>query len=463
MVFADLFFIFIFLPLSLTLYFAFSNKEYRNWVLVLFSLYFYAWGEPLWIIVLIFSASIDFINAILMERYRQHAMAFVVLSLVVNLGLLMTFKYSGFLVENVNQLLGFSLHVPSFTLPIGISFYTFQTISYVIDVYRGEVRAQHSYLRFMMYVSMYHQLVAGPIVRYAHVEQEINNRQVTGSEMSRGFLRFCFGLFKKVYFANIAGELVGQFLNVDPTTMTTGGGWFGLLMFTLQIYFDFSGYSDMAIGLGWMYGFHYQENFKYPYTATSATDFWRKWHISLGSFFRDYLYIPMGGNKRFAVRNLFVVWFLTGLWHGASWNFILWGLYFGLLIWLERAFLMKLLEKIPKVLSHLYLLFIAVIGWAIFYFTDLHRLGAFFSVLFGSAKENWNLVLIESLKSHVWWLMLAVIFCMPVYGWLYDWMAKKLKPKTHFWFLAVVAFGLFWVSVTLLVGRSFNPFLYFRF
>jgi alginate O-acetyltransferase complex protein AlgI len=337
-------------------------------------------------------------------------------------------------------------------------------MSYVIDVYRGEVKAQQSYLRFLMYVSLYHQLVAGPIVRYAHVEQEINNRSVSGSEMSRGFIRFCFGLFKKVYFANMAGELVASFLDVDPGQLTVGGSWYGLLMFALQIYFDFSGYSDMAIGLGWMYGFHYHENFKYPYTATSATDFWRKWHISLGSFFRDYLYIPLGGNKKNVTRNLLVVWFLTGLWHGASWNFILWGLYFGLLIWIERAFLLKVLERIPKFISHVYLIFIALVGWAIFYFTDLGTLGHFFKVLFGAApNDSWSISLTESIKSHIWWMLLALLCCMPVYHWIQSALEKRLSRNAHFWTLATIAFIMFLISVTLLVGNTYNPFLYFRF
>jgi alginate O-acetyltransferase complex protein AlgI len=464
MVFASLIFIFLFLPLSLTLYFASGNKSYRNWILVLFSMFFYAWGEPFWIIVLIFSASVDFVNAILMERYRRHALFFLILSLFVNLGLLGTFKYGGFIVENINLVLGTSMSVPAFALPIGISFYTFQSMSYVIDVYRGEVKAQQSYLRFLMYVSLYHQLVAGPIVRYADIEQEINNRSVSGSEMSRGFLRFCFGLFKKVYFANIAGEVVAQFLDVPASDLTTGGSWYGLLMFALQIYFDFSGYSDMAIGLGWMYGFHYHENFKYPYTATSATDFWRKWHISLGSFFRDYLYIPLGGNRKHVTRNLLIVWFLTGLWHGASWNFIMWGLYFGLLIWIERAFLLRVLEKIPRFISHIYLIFVALFGWAIFYFTDLSAMGSFFKVMFGGGKnESWNLQLTESLKEHLWWLTLALLFCMPVFGWMNLFLEKRVSVKSHFWILAVAAFVLFLISVALLVGKTFNPFLYFRF
>jgi alginate O-acetyltransferase complex protein AlgI len=464
MLFASLEFIFVFLPLSLTLYFAFTNKAWRNAILVIFSLIFYAWGEPFWIMLLIFSGSVDFVNALLMEQYRSKSRIFLVASLIIQLGLLATFKYGAFICQNINMALGTSIPIPTNTLPIGISFYTFQTLSYVIDVYRGEVKAQRSYLRFLMYVSMYHNLVAGPIVRYAHVENEINNRSISGSQMSRGFLRFCFGLFKKVYFANIAGELVAQFLDVPSADLTMGGSWYGLLMFTFQIYFDFSGYSDMAIGLGLMYGFHYKENFTYPYTATSASDFWRKWHISLGSWFRDYLYIPLGGNRSNGTRNLLIVWFLTGLWHGASWNFVLWGLYFGFLIWIERTFLLKVLERIPKFISHVYLLFIALIGWAIFYFTDISQLGGFFKVLFGSGgNEKWNIELVESIKEHVWWLLLALLLCMPVYGWFNRMLEKRLSPNAQFWTLASIAFVLFLVSVALLVGKTYNPFLYFRF
>jgi alginate O-acetyltransferase complex protein AlgI len=466
MVFASLVFIFLFLPLNICLYFLSGNQTYRNWVLVLFSLFFYAWGEPVWIIVLIFSASVDFINAIFIEQYRGRTLSkvFVALSLIVNLGLLTAFKYSGFIYENLNSWFGLGLEVPSFALPIGISFYTFQTISYIVDVYRGQVKAQTSYLKFLMFVSLYHQLVAGPIVRYAHIENEINNRRTNVTEVGRGIIRFCIGLFKKVYFANAAGELVAQFLNVDPGSMTVGGSWLGLLMFTLQIYFDFSGYSDMAIGLGWIFGFHYHENFNYPYIAKSATEFWRRWHISLGSFFRDYVYIPMGGNRKHATFNLLVVWFLTGLWHGASWNFILWGLYFGLLIWLERAFLQSLLSKVPAFVSHAYLLFVAVMGWAIFYFTDLSKLGNFFTVLFGAASnDTWSFQVTDALTGHLWWLVLAIACCMPIYSKVVDWAENNVMTRKVFWSQATIAFLLFVVSIAMLVGKSYNPFLYFRF
>lgn len=465
MVFASLLFIFLFLPLNLVLYYMYGNKTYRNVVLVAFSMFFYAWGEPLWIIILIISATVDFVNAQYVERYRgsPKAKVFLVVSIAINLLLLVIFKYSGFLYENVNSLFGLSLEVPNIALPIGISFYTFQTISYVVDVYRGEVKAQTSYLRFMMFVSLYHQLVAGPIVRYIHIEDEINNRRTYPEEMARGFVRFCFGLFKKVYFANIAGELVRQFLDVDPATMTTAGSWYGLLMFALQIYFDFSGYSDMAIGLGWMFGFHYHENFNYPYIAKSATEFWRRWHISLGSFFRDYVYIPMGGNRRNGTLNLFVVWFLTGLWHGASWNFILWGLYFGVLIWIERLFLLRWLEKLPAAVSHVYLVFVALFGWAIFYFTDLSRMTAFFGVLFGGANEAIDVMVIEAVKGNIWWMILALVCCMPVYHVIVRWIETHIPQKINYWGVALGCVLIFGISIALLVGKTYNPFLYFRF
>jgi alginate O-acetyltransferase complex protein AlgI len=442
-----------------------GNKTYRNVVLVSFSMFFYAWGEPLWIIILIISATVDYVNAQYVERYRGSPAAkiFLVVSIIINLLLLVIFKYSGFLYENVNSLFGLSLEVPNIALPIGISFYTFQTISYVVDVYRGEVKAQKSYLRYMMFVSLYHQLVAGPIVRYSHVENEINNRRTYPEEMARGFVRFCFGLFKKVYFANIAGELVRQFLDVDPMAMTTAGSWYGLFMFALQIYFDFSGYSDMAIGLGWMFGFHYHENFKYPYIAKSATDFWRRWHISLGTFFRDYVYIPLGGNRTNGTFNLFLVWFLTGLWHGASWNFIIWGLYFGVLIWIERLFLLKALEKVPAFVSHVYLLFVALFGWAIFYFTDLSKLGSFLGVLFGGSNEWIDVIVVESLKANLWWMILAIVCCMPVYHLGVRWIETHIPQKINYWGAAFGVIIIFAISVALLVGKTYNPFLYFRF
>lgn len=469
MVFASLIFIFIFLPLNLVLYYSWGNKDYRNWLLVLFSFFFYSWGEPVWIILMVISASVDYVNALVIEKFRGTVWAKVglVTCLVVNLGLLAIFKYSAFLYQNINSIFGLELTVPTFSLPIGISFYTFQTISYVLDVYKGEVKAQTSYMKFMMFVSLYHQLVAGPIVRYAHIAHEIDHRVVDVNDISAGVSRFCQGLFKKVFFANVAGELAKPYLDGNLDLLSVGGSWFGLLMFSLQIYFDFSGYSDMAIGLGRMFGFHYHENFNHPYVATSATDFWRRWHISLGTFFRDYLYIPLGGNKTKVYRNLLIVWFLTGLWHGASWNFILWGLYFGLLIAIERAFLGRVLVKIPVLFSHFYLVMLALIGWAIFYFTDLSRLGTFFSVLFGAAGKNFSDVGLEiQLKANVFWMIAALIFCMPISKFFKSLMEKHFTQQQLQYIPYAQVFmniSMILVSVALLVGKSFNPFLYFRF
>ncbi len=467
MVFASLLFIFLFLPLNLTLYYLTNNKNYRNWLLVIFSLFFYAWGEPVWIIIMIISATVDYINALAIERFRGTAWAKVGLisSIVVNLGLLFLFKYSGFLYENINFFFGLKLDVPSFTLPIGISFYTFQTISYVIDVYRGEVKAQKSYMKFTMFVSLYHQLVAGPIVRYSHIAHEIDNRIFDINDISEGVTRFCFGLFKKVFFANVAGQLVAQYLNSDIETLSVSAGWFGMLMFSLQIYFDFSGYSDMAIGLGKMFGFHYHENFNYPYIARSATDFWRRWHISLGSFLRDYVYIPLGGNRKHQLLNIMIVWFLTGFWHGANWNFIFWGMYFGVLVGIEKLFLYKLLQKLPKFIGHLYLLIAVFMSWILFYYTDVTKLGKFISLLFGFTKNpvgDFELELV--INNHLYWLIFALICCMPVYPFVQKLLKKYIHDDIKVqWIFIGFSFIALAVSTALLVGKSYNPFLYFRF
>lgn len=467
MVFASLIFLFLFLPLNLLLYYSTGNRNYRNWVLVIFSFIFYSWGEPIWVVLLVFSALVDYINGLVIEKYRGTIGEKIGLisSLIINLGLLGTFKYSGFIVENVNALLGLSLEVPSFALPIGISFYTFQTISYTVDVYRGEVKAQRSFMRFMMFVSLYSQLVAGPIVRYQDIASEIDERKTSTDDILTGISRFCQGLFKKVFFANIAGELAAPWLGTPSTDLSVAGSWFGILMFSLQIYYDFSGYSDMAIGLGRMFGFHFLENFNYPYAARSATDFWRRWHMSLGSFFRDYVYVPLGGNRRLYYRNLLIVWFLTGLWHGASWNFILWGLYFGFLIAIERLFLNRWLERLPAIFSHVYLIGIAMVGWTIFYFTDLNALSDYIGVMFGiSSGLVWDSTLTDTLMSNMFWLLPALIFCLPVYPimtrtGLFSGMFKSAHPYAGMIWNLVLLF----VSVSFLVGKTYNPFLYFRF
>ena len=462
MVFSSLFFLTVFLPLNLLLYYITESNNIRNIILVVFSLFFYAWGEPIWISLLIFSALVDYLNGLFIERYRSNWIAKlgIFITLFINLGLLFTFKYSDFIIENINLLFNSQFTKPGFLLPIGISFYTFQTISYSIDVYKGEVKAQRNFLNFLMFVSLYHQLVAGPIVRYSHIEKEIKNRKFYWGDFSSGVTRFSKGLFKKVLIANVAGEIVQQFLEKDIVDMTSSSAWFGISMYALQIYFDFSGYSDMAIGLGKMFGFHYDENFKHPYTSTSIGDFWRRWHISLGTFFRDYLYIPLGGNKRNIYLNLFIVWFCTGFWHGASWNFIIWGLYFCLILITEKLFLNNILEKMHDIFKHVYALFFIIVGWAIFYFTDLNKLVDFLALMFGSnGLKLSDYEVFSSIKENVIWLIFAITLCTPFYTYIIKWI-----DSFRFRFLNIAHLIIFlniimlMSSIAMLVNKTYNPF-----
>lgn len=472
MVFSNLFFIYLFLPLNLILYYAVPNKTWKNVVLLLFSLFFYSWGEPVWVFLLMLTAFLDYTWAKCIEYFnltgqqRRKKIALIA-SLVFDLGMLGVFKYSGFVVENINLLTGLSLPVPQIALPIGISFYTFQTISYVLDVYRGQVAAQKRYYKYLMYLSSYHQLVAGPIVRYSDVAAEIENRTVSAQDFSEGITRFCLGLTKKVVVANVAGSLAGNYLDANLASLSVAGAWFGVLLYTLQIYYDFSAYSDMAIGLGRMFGFHYHQNFNYPYIAKSVTEFWRRWHISLSSFFRDYVYIPLGGKYRHQIFNICVVWFLTGLWHGASWNFILWGVFYGALLIVEKLGLLKVLEKIPSVFSHLYLLFLTLIGWTIFYTTDLGKLGGYFGVMFGlSGNALSDPQLSITFMNNLFWLIAAVLFCMPITQFVKRWTQAQRSEGVRAGISivnAIMNVMLLFVCTAMLVGDSYNPFLYFRF
>lgn len=472
MVFSNLFFIYLFLPLNLILYYAVPNKTWKNVVLLLFSLFFYSWGEPVWVFLLMLTAFLDYTWAKCIEYFhltgqqRRKKIALIA-SLVFDLGMLGVFKYSGFVVENINLLTGLSLPVPKIALPIGISFYTFQTISYVLDVYRGQVAAQKRYYKYLMYLSSYHQLVAGPIVRYSDVAAEIENRTVSAQDFSEGITRFCLGLTKKVVVANVAGSLAGNYLDADLASLSVAGAWFGVLLYTLQIYYDFSAYSDMAIGLGRMFGFHYHQNFNYPYIAKSVTEFWRRWHISLSSFFRDYVYIPLGGKYRHQIFNICVVWFLTGLWHGASWNFILWGVFYGALLIVEKLGLLKVLEKIPSVFSHLYLLFLTLIGWTIFYTTDLGKLRGYFGVMFGlSDNALSDPQLSITFMNNLFWLVAAVLFCMPITQLVKRWAQAQRSEGVRAGISivnAIMNVMLLFVCTAMLVGDSYNPFLYFRF
>jgi len=459
------------MPVNLFLYYIVKNRTWRNWVLIVSSLVFYAWGEPVWITAMIFSAVFDYFNALMVEKYRGtwKAKAFVVLSVTGNLLLLGIFKYSGFFVENINYLFGLSLPVPRISLPIGISFYTFQTISYTVDVYRGEVKAQKSFTKFLLFVSLFHQLVAGPIVRYIDIADEIENRRVTPAGFSDGVSRFIAGLGKKVLIANTAGDIARTFLDTDYSRLPVTGAWLGILLYAFQIYFDFSGYSDMAIGLGRMYGFTYKENFDYPYISKSITEFWRRWHISLGTFFRDYVYIPLGGNRRRLARNLLVVWFLTGLWHGASWNFIIWGLYYFVFIAAEKFFLKKILDRLPSVLSRIYTLLVVLIGWVFFYHTDMGQGLRFLGVMFGNAASFTNSEVSIIFRSNAVFLAIAAIASTPLavrlYGAIKDYFSDN-RARVAFMdyvFKPVLNILVLVLSLAFLVGQSYNPFLYFRF
>lgn len=373
MVFSSIVFLCIFFPAVILCYYL-CPKSLRNLFLLLASLLFYAWGEPKYILIMLFSTVFDYCNGRLLEYFEvkkknTSGRIILIISVVGNLGILCFFKYTDFILTSFSSLTNSEFPLLNLTLPIGISFYTFQTMSYTIDVYRGNIKAQHSLISFGMYVCMFPQLIAGPIVRYSDVAQEVDERKTSFSLCASGMQRFLLGLGKKVLLANQIGALWDEISSLNASDLSMSLAWLGAFAFTFQIYFDFSGYSDMAIGLGEMFGFHFPENFRYPYESKSITEFWRRWHITLSSWFREYLYIPLGGSRRGTIRqilNLFAVWSLTGLWHGAGWNFILWGLYYFTLLVIEKLFLHKLLNHLPSVLQHIYALFWIVIGWVIF-------------------------------------------------------------------------------------------------
>ena len=469
MVFSSLLFLYAFLPVCLLLYFLVPGLKGKNIVLLCASLVFYAWGEPVYVFLMLAVAALNWGFGLLLEKKRSKGL--LALCVALNLASLVVFKYAGFLVENCNALFGAAFRVPQISLPIGISFYTFQALSYSVDVYRKDVGVQRSYWKFLLYVSMFPQLIAGPIVRYVDVAAQIESRESDPENVFRGVTRFCVGLGKKVLLADHVGQVADQLLGGSFTGATTLGIWLGALMYMFQIYFDFSGYSDMAIGLGRIFGFRYMENFKLPYTSKSISEFWRRWHISLSSFFRDYVYIPLGGNRKHVYLNLFVVWALTGLWHGASWNFVLWGLYFFVLLCIERL-LRNGLSRIPKPVRHLVTLVLILFSWNIFYHTDLTRLLESFRILFGLSgsgftNETTNLLLRNNLPL----LLVCAVGCTAipqftgnVIGLLCaekrdDGVGHKVYAALTFVFdLALLA-----LATISLAGSSYNAFLYFRF
>lgn len=469
MVFSSLLFLYAFLPVCLLLYFLVPGLKGKNIVLLCASLVFYAWGEPVYVFLMLAVAALNWGFGLLLGKKRSKGL--LALCVALNLASLVVFKYAGFLVENCNALFGTALRDPQISLPIGISFYTFQALSYSVDVYRKDVGVQRSYWKFLLYVSMFPQLIAGPIVRYVDVAAQIESRESDPENVFRGVTRFCVGLGKKVLLADHVGQVADQLLGGSFTGATTLGIWLGALMYMFQIYFDFSGYSDMAIGLGRIFGFRYMENFKLPYTSKSISEFWRRWHISLSSFFRDYVYIPLGGNRRHVYLNLFIVWALTGLWHGASWNFVLWGLYFFVLLCIERL-LKKQLSKTPKPVRHVLTLLLILISWNVFYHTDLGRLRESFAIFFGFAgsgftSETTNMLLRNNLPL----IAICAVGCSAipqftgnVVGLL---CAEKREDgighKVYAGLTFVFDLALLALATISLAGSSYNAFLYFRF
>ena len=467
MVFSSLVFLLRFLPVTLLLYFIAPGMKAKNAVLIAASLFFYAWGEPVWVILLIISSVVDYICGGFAGKYPNtpKGRIFVIISLVLNLGLLGFFKYGGFIVRNLNALPGLNIPDPGVSLPIGISFYTMQTISYTIDAYRGRAKVQKSFARFLLFVSMFPQLVAGPIVRYTDVEDQLEERSISMQGIYEGITRFVSGLAKKTLIANCAGSVATKYLDGELLGMSAPEVWFGLLCFTFQIYFDFSGYSDMAIGLGRVFGFTFPENFNYPYTAQSITDFWRRWHMTLGRFFRDYVYIPLGGNRRLQMRNIFIVWMLTGLWHGASWNFAIWGLYFAVILVLEKKFLLKALEKVPKALRAIYSFLLVMFGFNFFYFEDFSRNIDALKVMFGldgsalPAAETLRLVI-----SYLPFIAVCVVCSVPVKRFILDRAEKLRLPEGVRAAAAALCIAIIFImSAASIVSNSYNPFIYFRF
>lgn len=473
MVFSSLLFLFVFLPIVLILYFA-VPKKFRNLVLFLVSLIFYAWGEPIYILIMLFSTIVDYTHGLLVERFKdkgqdKYAKLTVASSMIINLGLLSFFKYTDFFIANANTIFGAGIPLLKLALPIGISFYTFQTMSYTIDVYRGEARAQRNIISFGAYVVLFPQLIAGPIVQFKTIADQLNHRKETFEKFNYGVTRFMTGLGKKVLLANNIGILWDQISGMELTKVPVLTAWVGIIAFAFQIYFDFSGYSDMAIGLGQMFGFTFLENFNYPYMSKSITEFWRRWHISLGTWFREYVYIPLGGNRCSLpkqIRNILIVWLLTGFWHGASWNFMIWGLYFGVLLIIEKQFLMKYLKKAPAAISHIYTLLLILFSWVIFAFDSFSSGLTYFKAMFGlngNVLYDTNSLYLLYTNGLVLAILVLASTSLPknIAMWIKDKMATK---RLSFEIMKNVAFvGIFLVSVAYLVDASYNPFLYFRF
>lgn len=463
MVFSSLTFLFIFLPVLMAIYFAVPSKciKARNIVLLVFNLIFYAYGEPKNCLVMIVSIFMNYLFGVLVDKHRENekqAKFWVFVAVLFNIGILIYFKYLEFIVENISSLFNAEITVQTILKPIGISFFTFQGLSYVIDVYRGITNCQKSLFNVALYISLFPQLVAGPIVRYETIADEIDNRESNASDMAEGIRRFMVGFAKKLILANAIGQVADAFFNSPISSLSVAGAWIGPIAYAFQIYFDFSAYSDMAIGLGKIFGFHFCENFNYPYISQSITEFWRRWHISLSTWFRDYVYIPLGGNRCSKLRhlfNIFVVWLLTGIWHGAKWKFIFWGIYFGVILILEKTFILKYLEKAWRPIRHIYALILIVIGWAIF---RAHDMEYFFGMLKTMFFVNGNPIINDKTIYNLLEFKYAIIICAIASIPLKDYILVKNEKIKY-----VLSFVVFIVAIVCMLSNSFNPFIYFRF
>lgn len=469
MVFSSLVFLFVFLPITLIAYYIFPNTSIRNTILLIASLLFYAWGEPVYIVLMVLTTLLDYFFGIALDKLgnRPNAKrAALITALIINLGILGFFKYYGFIIRNINNIFNLSIKDPNLPLPVGISFYTFQAISYLIDVYLGNAPVQKNLIAFSTYITMFPQLVAGPIVQYGDIAKQLRNRKESLDKFVDGIQWFIIGLAKKVLLANNIGALWDIIKNSPVEQISVLSSWIGIVAFTFQIYFDFSGYSDMAIGLGKVFGFDFMKNFDYPYTSKSITEFWRRWHISLGSWFREYVYIPLGGNRRGKLkwyRNILIVWFLTGFWHGADWNFILWGLYFALFLILEKGFLKQWLEEKPAFIGQLYTIVVVIVGWVLFEFQDIGQGALFIKTMFGLGKNKLiDNASIYYLQSYGLIFIILALASTPI---LKKW-ARRLEEKLYTAkaiIFPVLYFVLLFLSTAYLVNESYNPFLYFRF
>lgn len=465
MVFSSVLFMFIYLPVVLAVYYIVPAKWRNVWLFVV-NLVFYGWGEPVYILLMLFSILLNYYNGWMIDKYRENqkkARAFLTANTVLNLAMLFFFKYFDLIAQTLNNVFGTQVPILGLALPIGISFYTFQTMSYPIDVYRGDAHMQKNFIKFGTFVALFPQLIAGPIVRYKDIASQLEERTTSVDKFASGVARFIVGLGKKVLIANNIGLLWDVYANLPASELTFTGAWLGTIAFSMQIYFDFSGYSDMAIGLGRMLGFEFLENFNYPYIAKSVTEFWRRWHISLSNWFRDYLYIPLGGNRRglfIQVVNIFIVWALTGLWHGASWTFLLWGIYYAFFLILEKLFLLDILKRIPSFFGHLYAILAAFSGWIIFQQKSLDQTFVFFRAMYGFGKAGF----ISSMDAYYMsgfaiLIVLAAVACVPLGKNIFAKLPQKVKGIAAPILILVVLV----ISTAYLVDSMYNPFLYFRF